>query len=177
MFGVSERTGVPLHAFYLTLHGKRLTLEALQGMERSFPVPLVMHGRLCGGSSVPGAWMSNKCHIGGCCRQNRVASDVEFLDRRTLKATLVLAILAGRSSIRARLPSLNLLRSTSRIGRLMSFLRKKGASVAPAAPSPAAQANSLDPSAVVAALWALGISDHLLAQIKASFPSLPAQKI
>ena len=53
---VSERTGVPLHSlFYLTLVENCLTEEALQAMDRSSPIPLVMHGRLRGGSSsVPG---------------------------------------------------------------------------------------------------------------------------
>ena len=52
---VSERTGVLLHAFYLTVNGKCLTAEALLAMDRSSPIPLVMHGRLRGdSSSVPG---------------------------------------------------------------------------------------------------------------------------
>ena len=64
---VSERTGVPLHAFYLTLNGKCLTEEALHAVDRSSPIPLVMHGRLSGGSSsVPGDWVCSRCHIGGC---------------------------------------------------------------------------------------------------------------
>ena len=41
---VSEGTGVPLHAFYLTVNGKCLTAEALQAMDRSSPIPLVMAG-------------------------------------------------------------------------------------------------------------------------------------
>ena len=64
---VSERTGVPLHALYLTLNGKCLTVEALQGMDRSSPIPLVMRGWLRGGSSsVPGDWVCGRCHISGC---------------------------------------------------------------------------------------------------------------
>ena len=65
---VSERTGVPLHAFYLALNGKCLTEETLHSMDRSSPIPLVMHGRLRGGSSssVPGDWVCSRCHIGGC---------------------------------------------------------------------------------------------------------------
>ena len=65
---VSEHTGVPLHAFYLTLNGKCLTEESLHSMDLSSPIPLVMRGRLCGGasSSVPGDWVCNRCHIGGC---------------------------------------------------------------------------------------------------------------
>ena len=64
---VSERMGVPLHAFYLTLNGKCLTEEALHAVDRSSPIPLVMHGRLRGGSSsVPGDWVCSRCHIGGC---------------------------------------------------------------------------------------------------------------
>ena len=35
--------------FYLTLNGKHLTEEALYAMDRSSPIPLVMHGRLRGG--------------------------------------------------------------------------------------------------------------------------------
>ena len=35
-------------------------------MGRFDPVPLVMHGRLCGGSAVPGSCVCNQCHIGGC---------------------------------------------------------------------------------------------------------------
>ena len=46
-------------AFYLTVHGKCLTQEALQHREQFDRVPLVMHGRLCGGSAVPGAWVCN----------------------------------------------------------------------------------------------------------------------
>ena len=64
---VSERTGVPLHAFYLTPNGKYFTEEALHAMDRSSPILLVMHGRLRGGSSsVPGDWVYSRCHIGGC---------------------------------------------------------------------------------------------------------------
>ena len=64
---VSERTGVPLHAFYLTLSSKCLTEEALQAVDRSSPIPLVMHGHLRGGSSsVPGDWVCSRCHICGC---------------------------------------------------------------------------------------------------------------
>ena len=52
---VSERTGVPLHAFHLTVNGKCLTAEALLAMDRSSPIPLVLHGRFrAGSSSVPG---------------------------------------------------------------------------------------------------------------------------
>ena len=64
---VSERTGVPLHAFYLTLNGKCLTEEALHAVDRSSPIALVMHGWLRGGYfSVPGDWVCSRCHIGGC---------------------------------------------------------------------------------------------------------------
>ena len=44
-----------------------MTEEALQAMNRSSPMPLVMHGRLRGGSSpVPGDWVCSRCHLGGC---------------------------------------------------------------------------------------------------------------
>ena len=77
---VSKRTGVPLHAFYLTLNGKCLTEEALHAMDRSSPIPLVMHGRLRGGSSsVPGDWLCSRCHIGGVGRRNRVVFVVVLL--------------------------------------------------------------------------------------------------
>ena len=64
---VSERKGVPLHVFYITLNGKCLTVEALHDMARSSPIRLVMRGRLRGGSSsVPGDWVCSRCHISGC---------------------------------------------------------------------------------------------------------------
>ena len=58
---VLERTGVPLHAFYLTLSIKCLTEEALHAMDRSSPIPLIIHDRLRGGSSsVPGDWVRSR---------------------------------------------------------------------------------------------------------------------
>ena len=48
------------------LNGKHLTEEALHAMDRFSLIPLVVHGRLRGGSSsVPGDWVCSRCHTGG----------------------------------------------------------------------------------------------------------------
>ena len=62
----SECTALPRHTFFLTFQWKRLSAGDIGGVDLTGLVPLVMHGRLCGGSAVPGAWACNICHASGC---------------------------------------------------------------------------------------------------------------
>ena len=56
---VSERTGVPLHAFHLTLNGKCLTVIVPLPFLWSWPAPW----RFFLGA---GDWVRSRCHINGC---------------------------------------------------------------------------------------------------------------
>ena len=173
---VSERTGVPLHAFNLTLNGKCLTEEALHAMDRSSPVPLVMHGRLRGGSSsVPGDWVRSRCHIGGCwptktrcfrCAAPRHSAPQDVgptLPRRE-----------SHHPGRAPKPKPAPVNPTFREPRVITP-KRGGTPPATSAPSPVTTASQLDPTAMVTLLRSLGLTEDLLSQVRAAFPPPLAQ--
>ena len=174
---VSERTGVPLHAFYLTLNGKCLMEETLHSMDRSSPIPLVMHGRLRGGSSssVPGDWVCSRCHIGGCwptkSRCYRCGAP------RHSASQDVGPSLPRRESThpgRAPKPKPAPVNPTFREPRVIPP-KKGGTPPATSAPSPTSAASQLDPTAIVTLLRSLGLTEELLSQVRAAFPPPPAQ--
>ena len=173
---VSERTGVPLHAFYLTLNGKCLTEETLHSMDRSSPIPLVMHGRLRGGSSsVPGDWVCSRCHIGGCwptkSRCYRCGAP------RHSASQDVGPTLPRRESLhpgRAPKPKPAPVNPTFREPRVIPP-KRGGTPPAASAPSPVSTASQLDPTAIVTLLRSLGLTEDLLSQVRAAFPPPPAQ--
>ena len=164
---VSERTGVPLHAFYLTLNGKCLTEEALHAMDRSSPIPLVMHGRLRGGSSsVPGDWVCSRCHVGecwptkSCCFQcgaprHSAPQDVgPTLPRRE-----------SHHPGRAPKPKPAPVNPTFREPRVI-HPKRGGTLPASSAPSPVTTA----PTAIVTLLRSLGLTEDLFSQVRAAYP-------
>ena len=59
---ISEYTAVPRSAFFLTFQGKTISADQVKSMDFRGPIPVVMHGRLCGGSAIPGAWVCNVCN-------------------------------------------------------------------------------------------------------------------
>ena len=174
---VSERTGVPLDAFYLTLNGKCLTEESLHSMDLSSPIPLVVRGRLCGGSSssVPGDWVCSRCHIGGCwptnsrcyrCGAPRHSAPQDFgptLPRRE-------SLHPGRAPKPKPAP----VNPTFREPRVIPP-KKGGTPPVTSAPSPVSGASQLDPAAIVTLLRSLGLTEGLLSQVRAAFPPPPAQ--
>ena len=155
---VSERTGVPLHAFYLTLNGKCSTEEALHSM--------VMHGRLRGDfSSVPGDWVCSRCHIGGCwptksrcfrCGAPRHSAPQDVgptLPRRE-----------SHHPGRAPKPKPAPVNPTFREPRVI-LPKRGGTPPASSAPSPVTTASQLDPTAIVTLLRSLGLTEDLLSQV------------
>ena len=70
---ISEYTAVPRSAFFLTFQGKMISADKVKNMDFRGPIPVVMHGRLCGGSAIAGAWVCNVCNAG----QRKVAASGE----------------------------------------------------------------------------------------------------
>ena len=63
---ISEYTAVPHSSFLLTFQGKMISADQVKRMDFGGRIPVVMHGRLRGGSAIPGAWVCNVCNASGC---------------------------------------------------------------------------------------------------------------
>ena len=167
---VSECTGVPLHAFYLTLNGKCLTEESLHSMDLSSPIPLVMRGRLCGGSSssVPGDWVCSRCHIWWV-----LADKISMLSLRCSSSLGTSGLWSYSSSEREPSPWQG---SEAQACPSESYVSGAACETPPAtsAPSPVTAASQLDPTAIVTLLRSLGLTEDLLPQVRAAFPPPPA---
>ena len=145
-------------------------------MDRSSPIPLVMHGRLRGGSSsVPGDWVCNRCHIGGCwptksrcfrCGAPRHSAPQDVGPSLPLRESH-----HPGSTPKPKPAPVN---PTFREPRVISQ-KRGGAPPVSSAPSPATTASQLDPTAIVKLLRSLGLSEDLLTQVSAAFPAPPAQ--
>ena len=138
-------------------------------MEFSSPNPLVMRGRLCGGSSssVPGDWVCSRCHIFGCwptkyrcyrcgAPRHSAPQDVSLHPGRAPK------------------PKPAPVNPTFREPRVIPP-KRGGTPPVTSAPSPASAASQLDPTAIVTLLRSLGLTEELLSQVRAPFPPPPAQ--
>ena len=172
---VSERTGVLFHAFYLTLNGKCLTVEALQEMDRSSPISLVIYGRLRGGSSsVPGDWVCSRCHIGGCWAKSRCFRCGAPRNSAPQDVGPSLPRRESHHPGRAPKPKPAPVNPTFREPRVV-HPKRGGAPPASCAPSPATSTPQLDPTAIATLLRSLGLTEDLLTQVRAAFPPPPAQ--
>ena len=145
-------------------------------MDRSSPIPLVMHGRLRGGSSsVPGDWVCSRCHIGGCwptksrcfrCGAPRHSAPQDVgpgLPRHK-----------SHHPGSAPKPKPAPVNPTFREPRVI-HPKRGGTPPASSAPSPVTTASQLDPTAIVTLLRSPGLTEDLLSQVRAAFPPHPAQ--
>ena len=169
MCGVSERTGVPHHAFNLTVHGKRLTQEALRGM----------------GDLIRCLWSRTASFVvGPRCGEHGCVINATLVDAGRLNGDARPAVPqdnsgSGNSRRENQYPGKGTKHKPAPVNDTYRALRvvypKKSAPAAPAAPACSPSELSW-PAALVAALRTLGISEELLAQSLASFQRPPAQK-
>ena len=174
---VSERTGIPLHAFYLTLNGKCLTEDTLRSMDLSSPIPLVMCSRLLGGvpTSVPGDWVCSRCHISGCWpTKSRCFRCGAPRDSASQDVGPSLPRRENSHPGRAPKPKPAPVNPSFREPRVVPP-KKSGTPPAASAPTAPSAASQLDPTAIVTLLRSLGLSEELLSQVRAAFPPPPAQ--
>ena len=175
---VSEYTAVPRSSFFLTYQGKMLAADQVKNIDSGSLIPVVMHGRLRGGSAIPGAWVCNVCHASGCWpTKNRCFRCGHARDTRLASGAPVFSPPAGREAAhpgrapRAKAAPVN---PTFRPPRVIP--PKKSSSPANASSPPVSPQTQVSPELLVATLRALGIGDDLLTQIQSSILP-PAPKV
>ena len=173
---VSERTGVPLHAFYLTLNGKCLTEEALRAVDRfslshsfghAWPATwrFFFGARRLGVQSLPHWWV--------------LADEIALFSSWSSSSfgtpgRPVLAFPRRESHHpgRAPKPKPALVNPTFREPRVI-HPKRGGTPPASSAPSPATTASQLDPTAIVTLLRSLGAYGRSVVSSQGSFPASP----
>ena len=175
---VSTSTAVPCSSFYLTYQGKVLTADQVLYLDSGSPVPVVMHGRLCGGSAVPGAWVCNVCHASGCWPTKTRCFRCGHARNTLVAGAPALSPPAGREAAhpgrapRAKAAPVN---PTFRPPRVIP--PKKSSSPANASSPPVSPPTQVSPELLVATLRALGIGEDLLKQIQSTIVPPAAPKV
>ena len=175
---ISEFSAVPRSSFFLTFQGKMISADQVKNMNFGGPIPVVMHGRLRGGSAIPGAWVCNVCNASGCWpTKSRCFRCGHARDSRITSGASGSSPPAGREKAhpgrapRAKAAPVN---PTFRPPRVIPPKKSSSPAAAPAPPvSPQAQ---VSPDLLVATLRALGIGEDLLTQIQTSIKP-PAPKV
>ena len=175
---VSAYTAVPRSSFFLTFQGKMISADQVKNIDSGSLVPVVMHGRLRGGSAIPGAWVCNVCNASGCWpTKNRCFRCGHARDSRFVSGAPGSSLPAGRETAhpgrapRAKAAPVN---PTFRPPRVIP--PKKPSSPATASTPPVSQQTQVSPELLVATLRALGIGEDLLTQIQSSIQP-PAPKV
>ena len=175
---ISEYTAVPRSSFFLTFQGKMISADQVKSMDFGGPIPVVMHGRLRGGSAIPGAWVCNVCNASGCWpTKSRCFRCGHARDSRITSGASGSSPPAGREKAhpgrapRAKAAPVN---PTFRPPRVIP--PKKSSSPAAAAAPPVSPQAQVSPDLLVATLRALGIGEDLLTQIQTSIKP-PAPKV
>ena len=167
---ISEYTAVPRYAFFLKFQGKMISADRVKNMDFRGPIHVVMHGRLCGGSAIPGAWVCNVCNATRCrSTKSRCFRCGHARDSSNNASASGSPSPAGREKAypgkapRAKAAPVN---PTFRAPRVIP--PKKSTSPAAATSPPVASQAQVAPDALVAALRALGVGEDLLTQIQTS---------
>ena len=175
---VSDYTAVPCSSFYLTYQGKVLTADQVKNFDSGSLVPVVMHGRLRGGSAIPGAWVCNVCHASGCWPTKNRCFRCGHARNTLVAGAPALSPPVGREAAhpgrapRAKAAPVN---PTFRPPRVIP--PKKSSSPANASSPPASPPAQVSPELLVATLRALGIGEDLLKQIQSSIVPPAAPKV
>ena len=146
----------------------------VKNMDFRGPIPVVMHGRLCGGSAIPGAWVCNVCNASGCWpTKSRCFRCGRARDSCNNASASGSPPSAGREKAypgRAPRAKAALVNPTFRAPRVIP--PKKSTSPAAATSPPVASQAQVAPDVLVAALRALGVGEDLLTQIQTSIKPL-----
>ena len=175
---VSDYTAVPCSSFYLTYQGKVLSADQVQNFDSGSLVPVVMHGRLRGGSAIPGAWVCNVCHASGCWPTKNRCFRCGHARNTLVAGAPAFSPPVGREAAhpgrapRAKAAPVN---PTFRPPRVIP--PKKSSSPANASSPPASPPTQVSPELLVATLRALGIGEDLLKQIQSSIVPPAAPKV
>ena len=155
-----------------------ISADQVKSMDFRGPIPVVMHGRLRGGSAIPGAWVCNVCNASGCWpTKSRCFRCGHARDSRITAGASGSSPSAGREKAhpgrapRAKAAPVNPTFQPPRV-----IPPKKPSSLAAATSPPASPQAQVPPEVLVAALRALGIGEDLLTQIETSIKP-PAPKV
>ena len=152
--------------------GKIISADQVKSMDFRVPIPVVMHGRLRGGSAIPGAWVCNVCSASGCWpTKSRCFRCGHARDSRITAGASGSSPPAGREKAhpgrapRAKAAPVNPTFPPPRV-----IPPKKPSSSAAATSPPVSPQAQVPPEVLVAALRALGIGEDIYSR-KFKLPS------